>query len=285
MGEIEMKQMDPPLEKPPNDGADDAEFDPDADEEQKQRDILLHGKFFPFGPRKPTMREYAAIVVGITCLSLNIVGSVTTFSFPGQIVIIVMTAVSGITVPLMVYGQTEMSKVDAFRDILNDIRKEVGVLAGENDKFKESVDQLEGDVSRLQEVESGLKALTDQQGGSVNSLIELTKENKKIMNALKNVMKKRAFQKLLSLLFQCDSSGDCKLDGEEIDKLILGMTIMDNIHFDENEFRRCVEEKGGTIDGVLEVIRGLLDEEDGGTQPSVIQVKETDSMRGTKSSG
>ena len=128
-----------------------------ADEEtgnpkEKEWNVILHGKFWPNGERKPTWKEQLALGVGCACVFLNF-GTfvITLISFMplaalGKVFAGLMLFVSLISVPLMVYGETELTKVDALREVVNDVREQVNALAGENDKFTESVDELQEHV-------------------------------------------------------------------------------------------------------------------------------------------
>lgn len=248
------------------------------DESQK---VLLYGKFWPVGGRKPTWRESLAVVVGIVSTSLNIICSIVTLSIPGKFFVWAFTVIGFVTCPAMVWAQTEMTKLDTFRDVLNDFREAIEVFRGENDKLVVSIDNLSGEVDRLKEVEEGLGALTEAQGGNVGQLVDLIKENGKILTTLQEVVKARALQDIVNLVFECDSSGDFELSPEELDRLVLGLSLMDTIEFDEDEFRRkiSVTGRGGSIEGVLEVIKGLMGEEEEensvkrGSRKSLISVK------------
>jgi len=68
----------------------------------------------------------------------------------------------------------------AMRDHINAIRNEVNRLAIENNKLHNLINELENDVGRLKDIEEALSTLAKAQGASIEKLLFLVQENKRI---------------------------------------------------------------------------------------------------------
>ena len=157
----------------------------------------------------------------------------------------------------VLYQNKQIGESDSIREINNQLREQTNILAVENAKLKQSVEMLEASVGRLKAVEESLGAMADQQGSDVNKLTELVKENQKTIDEMKRLMKGKISQSIISTVLKCDD-GDFKLDEKETDILCLRLNNIEGVTFHENEMRRLIKERDGSLHAVMAVVRDLL---------------------------
>lgn len=72
------------------------------------------------------------------------------------------------------------------------------------------------------------------------------------------VLKERALQKIVDIVMEADSDGNFDLDAQEIDKLCLALSLVEDFVLDEENFRqRIVTVKSFT--GILSLVKDLLE--------------------------
>merc|ERR1711957_437661 len=158
-----------------------------------------------------------------------------------------------------------------FRSALNGIREEQGRLTEQNDVLSGEIDDLQSEVDRMKDVEQALRQLADTQGSQLNELMELIKENKEINEGLRAVLKAKVLEEVISLVLDIDNDGSFTIQDKEIDRLVIGMNLIEEMTFNEQVFRKQVMSCGGNLDEVItlikEMIRGSDSKEGGGEKP------------------
>lgn len=177
-----------------------------------------------------------------------------------------------------VYQGRQMTKGGSLRGAINDIRFEANRLTEENNKLSAEIDELEKSAGQLEDIEAALDELATVQGNDVNQLLDLVKENKEIAREMRTVLKARALEEIVTVVMDSDSDGDFCLTGKEIDDLILKMGVMEELEFDENRFRSAVVKQGGSLMGILDIVKGLMadgDDESSSELGSIVSLKNT----------
>lgn len=168
------------------------------------------------------------------------------------------SALGAINSPIIVYKERLLTNEDTFRSALNGIREEQGRLADQNDILSGEIDELESEVDRLKDVEQALGQLADTQGSQLNELMELIAENKKINEGLRSVLKAKVLEEVIGLVLDIDNDGSFTIQDKEIDRLVIGMRLIDDMTFKENVFRKQVLSCDGNVDEVILLIKNLI---------------------------
>lgn len=177
-----------------------------------------------------------------------------------------------------VYQGRQMTKGGTLRGAINDIRFEANRLTEENNKLNAEIDELEKSAGQLEDIEAALDELATVQGNDVNQLLDLVKENKEIAREMRAVLKARALEEIVTVVMDSDTDGDFCLTGKEIDELILKMGVMEELEFDENRFRSAVVKEGGSLMGILDIVKSLMMDGDDGSSSelgSIVSLKNT----------
>mmetsp|Transcript_12474 Transcript_12474/g.20178 ORF Transcript_12474/g.20178 Transcript_12474/m.20178 type:complete len:299 (+) Transcript_12474:35-931(+) len=165
--------------------------------------------------------------------------------------------------PVVVYKERQLTKEDTFRTALNGIREEQARLTEQNDILSAEIDGLQSEVDRMKDVEMALHELSETQGSQLNELLDHIKENKEINEGLRAVLKSKCLEEVIALVLDIDSDGNFTIQDREIDRLIIGMDLIEEISFDAPMFRQEVIDCGGNVDEVISLIKSMIHGGDG----------------------
>lgn len=174
--------------------------------------------------------------------------------------------------PVIIYKERLLTNEDTFRNALNGIREEQGRLTDQNDILSGEIDELESEVDRAKDVEQALVQLADTQGSQLNELMELIAENKKINEGLRAVLKAKVLEEVISLVMDIDNDGSFTIEDKEIDRLVIGMHLIEVMTFNEQVFRKQVLSCQGNVDEVIELVKNMIRGEDNGEGENTIEL-------------
>lgn len=160
--------------------------------------------------------------------------------------------------PVVVYKERQLTKEDTLRTALNGIREEQGRLSEQNDILEAEVDDLQSEVDRMKDVEMALRALSETQGSQLNELMDLINENKEINKELRAVLKSKTLEEIITLVLDIDNDGSFTIQDKEVDRLIIGMRLIEEMTFDEHVFRQEVVDCDGDVDEVISLIKKMI---------------------------
>lgn len=164
--------------------------------------------------------------------------------------------------PAVLVKERKLTKEDTLRTALNGIRVEQGRLTEENDILSGEIDELQSEVDRMNDIEMALKQLSETQGSQLSELLDLVRQNKEINEGMRAVLKAKVFEEVISLVLDIDKDGSFTIQDKEIDRLIIGMNLMDGVSFDEQRFREDLAECGGSVDEVIAMIKKMFESDE-----------------------
>mmetsp|Transcript_25671 Transcript_25671/g.37809 ORF Transcript_25671/g.37809 Transcript_25671/m.37809 type:complete len:302 (+) Transcript_25671:268-1173(+) len=217
-----------------------------------------------------TTRQKVVVGVGVACAGINaihigvLVGS--TFS---QAVKAIGYAASGIGVAVPVpvaLQESKMAQEKSFRTALNNLRVDVDDFKFQNHMLTVNIEELKEKVDTLHEIEGTLQDITRQQGSDLESFLGLIEEDKRISTEMRNILQKRVLQDVITLVMESDSNGDFHLNDADIDRLVLGIRLIDGVEFNEDRFRQDVEDSNGSVGAVIKMIKHLISDESTGNE-------------------
>lgn len=160
--------------------------------------------------------------------------------------------------PVVMYKERQLTKENTFRTALNGIREQQGRLTEQNDVLSAEIDDLQSEVDRMKDVEQALRELSETQGSQLDELMELIKENKRINQGLRSTLKSKVLEEVIGLVLDIDKDGNFTIEDREVDRLIMGMKLLEGIVFDEDMFRTEVKNCGGNVDQVIMLIKAMI---------------------------
>lgn len=78
------------------------------------------------------------------------------------------------------------------------------------------------------------------------------------------MLKNKVLEEVISLVLDIDNDGSFTIQNKEIDRLIIGMNLIDEIKFDARTFRQDLVACGGVVDEVIVLIKKMINGGDAG---------------------
>jgi len=185
-------------------------------------------------------------------------GSLDTTGKVGRGMVYGSSGLSAAHSPVVVHKERQLTKEDTFRAALNGIREQQARLTEQNDVLSAEIDDLQSEVDRMKDVEMALRELSETQGSQLNELMDLINENKEINEGMRAVLKSKILEEVISLVLDIDNDGSFTIQDKEIDRLIIGMNLIEEISFDKEMFRQDVIECDGRVDEVIAMIKAMI---------------------------
>jgi len=168
------------------------------------------------------------------------------------------SAVGAANSPVVIYKERQLTNEDTFRTALNGIRDQQARLSLENDILSSEIDDLQSEVDRMKDVEAALQELASTQGTQLSELMDLIEENKEINQGMRAVLKSKNLEEIIGLVLDIDNDGSFTIREKEIDRLIIGMDLIDGISFDKTKIRQEVINCDGMVDEVISMIKSMI---------------------------
>lgn len=127
------------------------------------------------------------------------------------------------------------------REVHNRLRKHVNKIVVENGKLKDSVEELNGEVLNLKGSEERLKAISEEQGTDVESLLSLVKENGTIMRDMKRAVRDKIILELMTIAFQEERDRSGEFSDEELERLLQYMRFLPAVKINEELLKQALE--------------------------------------------
>jgi len=201
---------------------------------------------------KPTIVDTIALT--------GVIGSIVTMVFTvGHVVDIASVSTMGVG-PLVVFQKRKLAGLGGLRYQMNETRHQVNNLTQENNVLEGNVDNLETQVTALENVEGELEKIAAQGQTNVSRLTSIVQENKKLQTKIKANLEQQIMVDVMNIVLKADRSGDGNLSKQEMYMLKLRMKNMPGFDFDEENFNKCLENADNvTTADVMNVFRNLKD--------------------------
>lgn len=123
--------------------------------------------------------------------------------------------------------------------------------------YEESV---EPEADRAAAVEEELRAIADKQQVNVDKLVNLVKENEVILSKMRDNLRQRIVQDIITIVVKSDRDNDQQIDKSEAKTLALRIRISlqeYGVEFDTEKFLKAIGDNP-SVPGVIEVVQKLL---------------------------
>lgn len=204
------------------------------------------------------MEQVTALVAGISIL-LSLVAVI----IEGSIYVVVSGLLSMIMGTYAYYQQTQLTNMTVLTEKTNSLEKDVGRLEGENTKLSYSIDELEGRVEDLLDVEDALEIIASSEGQSVYALEKDADANLGIVGQMKQSIQASVIETLMSLVYSREGNNDTDtakvISEEETTSMIRKLEDIVGLSIYEDRLRDAVV--GNSIESIIDTIQNLLDED------------------------
>ncbi|KAL7460961.1 hypothetical protein ACHAXS_001395 [Conticribra weissflogii] len=200
-----------------------------------------------------TIAVYVVLGGGIAASAASFVVSPSTLVF-------IAGGIAIANAPYSAFKEMKMSKIPTLRSMNNALREDANRLEGEVDILSGEIDALIPEANRAKEVEEQLRGIAEQQSVNVNKLVDLVKQNEEILAKMKDNLRQRIVQDIISIVVQSDKDNDQTIDKNEGKVLALKIRLQlqeYGVEFDSEKFMKVIE-KNPTVPGVIAVVQRLL---------------------------
>lgn len=176
----------------------------------------------------------------------------------------IMTGFSGVLSPVVAFEETVIATLPSRRNIINKLRMVANRLKEENRRLTHEIDDLEGVVDQVSEVEEALTNIATAQGRSVNELVNLVKTNDTIIRKMRKNVKAKTLQDVISLVIKSDRDGNFVIDDGELYVLTMKLDAMckaQEVELDKELFQETVK-ADRSVSGVLNAVKELLEDDE-----------------------
>jgi len=147
-----------------------------------------------------------------------------------------------------VFMQRTLTDLESFRKLNNEARSEVEKLRKNNRLLEEQNTKLEHFGEKLKQSEATLQKLGEEQGVSVNMLIEQVENYQRIQQDIRRSVKDQIRQTLISAVMTSDSDNDYTISGfKEMSNVCQRLKAIPMIQFNEEVFISVMSEIDGSI--------------------------------------
>eukprot|EP00536_Pseudo-nitzschia_multiseries_P004806 jgi/Psemu1/188959/e_gw1.83.102.1 len=156
------------------------------------------------------------------------------------------------------YQQTQIRTMNIMEEKTNAIEKDVGRLSPENTKMTYTIDELEGRVDDLLDVEDALEVITMSQGSSVDTLEKDSEINLEILDQMPKSVQTSVIEILMSSILCREDTNDT-ISKEEVDAMVMLLKDISGLLTNEERLKRTIV--GRPSESIIDAIQNLLDKD------------------------
>lgn len=208
----------------------------------------------------------AAVATSVAAMALNPLGPV-----------IIAGSLSSAIGPYAYYQQTQLKDIRAMEETHLAFKEEVDRLHKENARLNAVVGELSNTIGKLEDVEQALDVITQMQGQSVEAFAEQVKDNQNILDQMQMTLKANVLQNLLQVVIRSDKDGNMQIEEDEIDDLSARMNKINGVTVRRTLFKERIlsdSDGSGCLEGVMNIIKNLMNENDGEDAIFIIEEEE-----------
>lgn len=164
-----------------------------------------------------------------------------------SVVVVVVGALASILGPTAAVLQSKIQDMETMRELTDEMREDVNKMAMENKKLRRENIRLDASSKKLEKSKAALEEIGKAQGMSVDTLVKQVNEYKQVQAQMKANVRAKVKQNLLSAVMSSDTDMDFYIDPEEVDMLVLRLSNMPGVQFNEAAFRSALKKSGMSI--------------------------------------
>ena len=204
-----------------------------------------------------TKIERAVLLIGsVTC-----VVSIITLIVADSVIVIVAMLFGVICSTTVILRQRRLTSKDTVRKPINELRRLAKKYHNLNSELRESINSLLPQASKVNGMEEQVEDLVRKSGMNMNEFNDSLYKNSKLLEEMREKMKLQTSQEILRLFFLSDRSKNNALDRNEVEILIVRLSVLSGVIFDEELFRNTFK-KDVTLVDLCNLIKAMYDDHD-----------------------
>lgn len=204
-----------------------------------------------------TFIEIIAIILAVSALVVSCVAlALNGDSTPMKI----STILTLILAPYSVYQQRSITNIQAFIETHKALKEEVDSLDATNKQLRASEQNLKETVTGLEEKQKIMTQLQQTKSATIQDFRNEMEKNKSTIELMRKNVRAAALQNILEVVFVADGDNDQKISKKEENALIKSLREINGVHVDEKKFRKHLHSKDNSVQGVIDIIENMMDE-------------------------
>lgn len=170
--------------------------------------------------------------------------------------------------PYLYYQKVTLTNMSFMKETNNSLERDVTRLKGENTRLSYNVDELEGRVEDLLDVEEALEIITNSNGQSVDALEQQSKSNTEIVHRVKQTAYSSIIEALIPMIYQeeLNKNNDNNIDTivlseEDVTVMIRNLNDVKGLFIHEYRLRDTLVGGNPIGESIIDALQNLLDEE------------------------
>lgn len=160
--------------------------------------------------------------------------------------------------PYLYYQKVALTNIAIMKETKNSLERDVSRLKGESTKLSYIVDELDGRVEDLLDVEDALEIISNSDGQSVDALQQHIKSNTEKVEHMDRSVQGRVIETLVSLIYQESNTNSSE---EDVATIIRNLNDVSGLYINEDRLRRTLNCGNPIGESIIDVLQNLLDEE------------------------
>lgn len=209
---------------------------------------------------KKTPVEKAKTLAVYVGLGGGVVASIGAMVLAPAIAIFLMGGLCIANVPYSAYKEKKIDSIPSLRSMNSKLKEAASDLSHQIDTLSCEIDALEPEADRAAAVEEELRGIAEEQDVNVNKLVELVKENGKILAEMKDNVRRRIVQDTIEIVLRSDRDNDNSIDKNEAKTLALRISLAlqeYNVVFNIEKFLIAIGNEP-TVEKVIALVQKLL---------------------------
>lgn len=213
--------------------------------------------------KKSPMQKLKELLVYVG-LAAGAAGSVGAMVLYPATILFVSGGICVANIPYAAIKERQIGKIPSLRAMNNKLREDANNLTEEVDILSEEIDILEPEADRAAAVEEQLRDVCDRQEVNVNKLVDLVKENEVILQKMRDNLRQRIVQDIITIVVKSDRDNDQTIDRSEAKTLALRIRLSlqeYGVEFNSEKFLKAIG-SNATVQGVIAIVQKLLPQEE-----------------------
>ena len=160
--------------------------------------------------------------------------------------------------PYLYYQKVALTNIAIMKETKNSLERDVSRLRGESTKLSYIVDELDGRVEDLLDVEDALEIISNSDGQSVDALQQHITSNTEKVEHMDRSVQGRVIETLVSLIYQESNTNSSE---EDVATIIRNLNDVSGLYINEDRLRRTLNCGSPIGESIIDVLQNLLDEE------------------------
>jgi len=163
--------------------------------------------------------------------------------------------------PMVMLRQRQLTSKESVRQVINGLRQSANKYHDTNQELKQSINMLSSQAEKVNRMQQQLDDHVRNSGMTMDELADSIKENSAVLEEMREILKAQSAQEILRIVLLSDRSKNSVLDRNEREILIVRLSVLHGVIFDEDLFRKNFTIDVTTSD-VISLIGGLYHEND-----------------------